>query len=316
MKKKDYETFKNDFMILLQAAMGEEFSLALCQVTKVNVGKLDTVHICKTSENETQKLNFYLQSLYAEYTDGKRLGDLVEEVKKLYLVKSRHPENVSCDGLGLYENVRKRILFRVINTERNEEFLSQIPHRNVVDLSIFYCILMIEGDGEIGTVRVDNQMMQRWGVSEETLFEDAKINMAKKMPVSCKSLFGLVEHLMKKDSCFNEIDWENVRNNGEPVVLTNSQGINGFGSVFYDGVLDKIARRMGADRLYIIPSSLHESLIFSDIHSSYSVRELKEMVTEVNRACVSEEDFLSDSVYVYQVDGKTFEIAKEEEAYV
>ena len=314
--KKDYRGFKKMFMEVLQKNLGDGFTLNVCQVTKVNVGKLDALNICKRSGEEKQRCNFYLQQLFSKYEQGDGLMELVDDVVEQYKIHGDYSKEISDDVFDSYQKVKNRILFRVINTERNQELLSETPHREVLDMSIFYCVLMAKNEREIGTVRVDDEMAKRWGVSEQTLFEDARKNTAEKMPALCTSISQMLMSLLEEGGCLHEIDWNAESYRGEPVVLTNCHGINGFGSVFYEGVLEKISRKMGVDRLYILPSSLHESIIIPDIPSFSSVEELRKMVMEVNGTCVSEEDFLSDSVYVYQADRKKLEIAKEEEAYV
>ena len=56
---------------------------------------------------------------------------------------------------------------------------------------------------------------------------------------------------------------------------------------------------------YVIPSSVHECLLVPE-NSRVSPEELCDMVSEVNRTVVSEDEVLSDSVY--HCDAKTLEL--------
>lgn len=56
-------------------------------------------------------------------------------------------------------------------------------------------------------------------------------------------------------------------------------------------------KRFGGD-LYILPSSVHEVIIL-DANGDHDVERLGDMVRDINRTVVSNEDFLSDDIYRY-----------------
>ena len=70
------------------------------------------------------------------------------------------------------------------------------------------------------------------------------------------------------------------------------------------GVMKAFARSMKCDGYYILPSSIHEVLLFPD--KSLSAQELKQMVVEVNATVVESEDKLTDSVYYYDCETDSF----------
>ncbi len=90
-------------------------------------------------------------------------------------------------------------------------------------------------------------------------------------------------------------EWEP---DGEPmIILTNRDKSNGAGVIFCDGILKKIHEKVGD--FYVLPSSIHEVIIVPEEYTEASTEDLREMVMEVNRTQVSEDDYLSDHVFKY-----------------
>ena len=56
---------------------------------------------------------------------------------------------------------------------------------------------------------------------------------------------------------------------------------------------------MKKETLTILPSSIHECLIINAEDEPKDIDELREMVKEVNETVVSDQDILSNNVYIY-----------------
>ena len=65
--------------------------------------------------------------------------------------------------------------------------------------------------------------------------------------------------------------------------------------------MDKIAEQVGSSSYYILPSSIHETIVVP-FNDGMNVDELKNMVHEVNSTQVVADEILSDNVYVYDYD--------------
>ena len=64
----------------------------------------------------------------------------------------------------------------------------------------------------------------------------------------------------------------------------------------FPDVLEEMCRILQCDRLYILPSSIHDAIVMPQ-DLGMSPEELQGMVKNVNKDCVTEEEYLSDSVY-------------------
>lgn len=86
----------------------------------------------------------------------------------------------------------------------------------------------------------------------------------------------------------------------------NPGKMNGAASIFYDEALAGLAEQVGTD-LFILPSSVHECIAVSTEMGTPEM--LAEMVQEVNGTQVSEEEQLSDHVYLFDARERKLSIA-------
>lgn len=80
-------------------------------------------------------------------------------------------------------------------------------------------------------------------------------------------------------------------------VLTNRRGIYGASCMLYRDIIKDFADQEETD-VIILPSSIHEVLLFPD-HLMFDHAFLCRTVQEINREDVSEEDVLSDRIYIF-----------------
>ena len=65
-------------------------------------------------------------------------------------------------------------------------------------------------------------------------------------------------------------------------------------------LLAEFAKEQDRD-LIILPSSVHELLLVPD-HGGYDIEALRDMVREINREVVAQEERLSDEIYFFRRD--------------
>lgn len=200
-----------------------------------------------------------------------------------------------------WANVQDNIEFRLVNTDRNKELLASCPHRDFFDLSLIYYIALA-GDG---AARVGNAMMQHWGITEEDLFIAGCKAMRINHPVGARSMVSVIQEV---DPGFAIEAPEDA----VPLyVLGDSSERFLSSAIVYSDAVEELAMKYKAD-IYIIPSSVHELLLapkFGEIDEMF----LLQMVWAVNRTQVSEEDFLSDNIYVFRHESGKFDIIRQPE---
>lgn len=176
----------------------------------------------------------------------------------------------------------KKIIASIVNAQKNEELLKTVPHRRLLDLAIIYRVMEKEEDGN-AFITINNIALKKLGLSEEELHTIAYKNTEEILPWESKELENMFWVVSNKERC-----------------------LGAFGSFVDMNLLKSIADEMNVTQIYILPSSLHETFIVPTIHS---VDYLKTVVEDANRNVLKEKDFLSDNVYIYDVDTNNISIA-------
>lgn len=325
----------NDFLSAMKEAvmdiMGEEFTVNINHVIKNNSIELDGLTIF----NEELKLtpNIYLNAYYEKYLEGEEIEDLANEVVGIYEDSMEEGEReVFCMPFELDE-MKPFIIFRLINKDKNSKLLQQVPYVPYLDLAITFHCLVKDNEEGIGTIRITNEHLEKWNINIEELKQFALINTPKLFPSKVRNMNEVIKDIFKKEmlemsspiwkeDSDKEMDSDENREDTaeqsaeemlesmfdgmdkhkseEMYVLTNTKGINGASCLLYPEVLKQVAEMLNAN-FYILPSSIHEVILVVD-NGSMNKSSLNEMVYEVNRTQVAEDEVLSDQVYYYDKD--------------
>lgn len=238
----------------------------------------------------------YMEKFYEEYKSGKTIGEIVYEITKIN-EKNKKEKSLDIDFLRDYEKVKKKLVWRLVNHERNKKRLEDIPHIPCMDLEmVFYCEMYDETLGNI-SILIQNEHCDLWKIDAEQIKEDAIENTQRILPAQCVHLSEVL--LCEK----NENTEEGM------YVLSNQHLTYGAAAMLYSGELEKFAEKKGCN-LYILPSSVHEVLIIPD-RGKEDPKMLMKMVRKINREMVSEEEILSDSVYYYDREKKEIRVLEE-----
>ena len=256
---------------------GEEVVLRTNKVLKNNGVELTALNVCRDVDEVSPTI--YLEPFYREYMNGRSYDDVMNDIYRLQLMRS-FENTLHIDDVVNEADVLDNIIVRLINRERNEKMLENIPYIEVKDLVIvFRRVVRLDDDG-VATTLVSRQDMKRWRVNIDTLYRKALENTERMFPVVKESIFETLR------SRYDNFEIQNIDMDDELFVLTNEMGINGATAMMYKGMLDECADMAGGD-IYILPSSIHE-ILFTRADSDRGEDELKELISEANRDAVSE----------------------------
>lgn len=244
----------------------------------------------------------YLNDYYEHFQEGDMtIQEVAEEI--CYEVRTHKESILQKTVLENFEEAKGRIVYRLVDYGRNRELLKQIPYIPYCDLAvIFYLIVETDENGRM-TALIHNRHMNIWKTDADTLYRLAADNTPRLLPPVLQSLTDVMKGITRKQTEdedkeeFMDNFLRNVVRCPSLYVLTNRDGIYGVAAVLYDGVLKRFAKEQESD-LVILPSSLHEVLLMPCMEGMAPAK-LQEMVREVNRTQLSEEEVLSDSVYLY-----------------
>lgn len=207
-----------------------------------------------------------------------------------------------------FENIRRNIVYRLINTERNRELLEDIPHIEFMDLSIIFRCILTEKELSSSSLLIYNMHLKLWDVTVEELYQIAGENTKKMEGYEIKTMTEVVQDIVKEEKP-DEYDYDECMKEfleSVPMyVLSNKNRIEGAACILYTNLIREFADEINSS-FYIIPSSVHECLLlpFENLDES---SEVKSMIKEINDKQVKPEEILSYSLYCYdKEEGKIY----------
>lgn len=303
-----YQKFIDQLLQQLKQSCGDDYFITMEGVLKNNGIVKDALVIRK--EGESISPNLYVQKYYELYCEKVNFRTIMEQIWEDYMFASENkPKDLPLDFS--YNNMEKRIFFRLIHKERNEAKLKNCPWVAYEDLAFTFHLLLSDKGMQVQSISISNKMLEKWEISCEELMEVAMRNTPVLFPPKLASLSCYMEYLLEnktvpdgENSIFdvNSVglkEIEQVLSCDETLPLTiisNNSGVNGAGVIFYDEVMSKISDFYEKD-IYILPSSIHECIVFPKEEENTDY--LLDMVREVNRTNVQEDEVLSDAVYLY-----------------
>ena len=297
------EVFADTVRAALDEHYGEGYCIEVMKVTKTNDVKLTGISIKETGCNIAPTI--YLNQVFEDYLKGRPVSDILKEIIAVY-DKNRVHEGFNVERIMDFEQVKDRLCMKLINSDRNKVFLSEVPSVPFHDLAVVFYILVNRDGSNMATVTVRNEMAAAWGVDADALYDIALKNSPVLMKGRVSSMMSVLSEFMDLGNPDMMYDMD-ISGNEAMYVASNSDRVNGSAVILYPGLLKDFADKIGTP-FFILPSSIHECL-FVPADERVSADVLRQMVHEVNEAEVAPDEVLSDSVYYYDPETDIFEIA-------
>lgn len=314
----EIKEFGNKICNALQEIMGDGYQAVYQEVVKNNEVCHHGVVISRTGSNVSPVL--YLDSAYREYEKGRPFGDIVYEIVNVYRHYAREV-NMDMEFFTQFEQVKSRILYKLVDRNSNQKLLSDIPYMEWNDLAlVFYYAFENECFGK-ATILIHNSHLKEWKVGIQLLYENAKTNMVRLLPEEMLPIGELLREFFEKEPpqkenteeqrLLKEIKEELASETKENprisiYVLSNRNRVFGAAALLYSEAMKRLADKLGKN-LIILPSSVHEVLLVPD--DGRNGREFfAGMVKDVNDTQVEPEERLSYNVYYYNRESERITI--------
>ena len=290
----EYREFLENVRKEVESRYDSNVSVTLNHVMKNNGTELDGITIMEKDKNIAPTI--YINSFYDRYREGVSLKAVVSEILRIYNL-NKNSININADYFENYENVRKTIVYKLVNYQKNKKLLEDVPYKRVLDLAVVFYCLIEQRKGVSATALIHNEHLRIWNVTEDEIYNDALKNTPVLLAGSIVPMSKILSEIAGTAPVDN--DEKVCEYTGEDIlyVLTNSSRVNGAACILYDNLLKKFANDVHSD-LYILPSSVHEVIIVPK-KNAFDKSELADMVREVNEQGVSQDEILSDNVYEY-----------------
>ena len=293
----NYNEFIESVKRLLTEKLSSSYEIVLKKVVKNNDVYRYGISAFPKVKGDHKKVSriVYLEDFYEEYNNEQN-GNLENITNELCCVLTdfTSPRFNEADYVDI-NKVKDRIIFELVNYEKNEKRLSDRPFIKIMDLAVIFAFVATDLGKDFGVVHITNEMAKQFGLNKEEIWNIAKINTPRLLKADIMPMSSFIPN----ENLYDEEE--------EMYILCNSKKTSGAGVILYDKILEELSSKLESD-LYILPSSIHETIVIR-ADEDKDVYALQEMVKSINNTVVSAEDILSDKVYHYIRSNKELKIA-------
>jgi len=278
-------------------AFGDAYTVAHCSYKKLGWGEQEA--LCIRKQGDAFAPVIPMETPYRKFLGGASIAELAGDAVEIYTQSAKYQGRDIRNATSFLndpESVRQRIFLHYVNTDQNRDMLAGLPHREILNLSLVYSILVKTEGSSSAFITINESVRQSYGWTEETLFQTAGRNMSRLFPATVTSLEQLVSKFAPDIEDAGQV-LESVKNGIPFTIVQNRHGFYGFSAIFYPGVLKSLAGKNGGS-LIVIPSSVHEAIIIQD-DGEMPAGEISGMIREINGTQLKQGEQLSDRAYLY-----------------
>lgn len=294
----DYKMFKECILEGLKERFGKDSQIEYVEVLKNNGIKLDGI-LLRKEKGITPTV--YVNDFYDEYEED--LEEIIDRMESL-IRNNTIREDYDVDSLIEFEKIKDRVVYKLINFDKNEDLLKTTPHKKFLDLAVVYYISLDDDCFEQASILINNSHLKLWEKNTDEIDELARYNAPRLLKPELKSMKETLEEMIRP-GCFDEDEefGDELFDDSDDCgmyVLTNEKKLFGASALLYDNVIKDFADKMKSG-LYILPSSVHEVIMVPEKFVNEASM-LDDMIVEVNETQVPKVDVLSDHSYYYSIE--------------
>lgn len=330
------EAFVENIIADLKEQLDPSLKIISREVEKFNGVKKNAINIIE--EGNPLSPTIYIDVFYEQYKTMKMsLNEVVNEIKDIYTRGCDERENyiLQAKKVSSFEAIKDEIKVKIATEEMNQSESETYPYAKKGDFKILPYIEFKCDEKAIGSARINENMLKKWGKSIDEVCDVAMSNYS----TSDYVLFDInaIIHEMMFEAMLDELNLneteleqyktmapkpENLLETSDSLegfdmcVLTNDARFNGANAILNENLLEKLFEKTGSD-FVIVPSSIHEVIIIPNLDNvPIGLEELPGIIAEINGNEVSPEERLSNKVYRYDsqrkevVDNFTYEQRK------
>lgn len=276
-------------------------------IPKTNGVVLTALVVISDSSNISPTI--YVDPFFEEYKAGYSLKMIIDEIERLYVKCNLEGAYFDIQQFLDYDNIKERLCMKLINAGKNKELLEQVPYRRFHDLAVVYYILLpnescLQG---IASIPVNNKMVEYWNVSEIDMYSMALKNTRHYFKYLVRPMEEVIMEIINEEpETLLEMGMLDLCDERIMYHASNNAKLYGASFILYNDLLEKFSSEHGD--FYILPSSVHELLFVPSSVADLDENGLCAMVQDINNNCLDEQEFLSDSIYLFHAETKLLEM--------
>jgi len=271
----------------------EGVNVSVHSAVKNNGVKLSGLSFSRKDRNASPTI--YMENYYQDYKNGADICDIGDRLIFMYR-ENDLGVNLDMSFFDSFDTVKDRLYIKLINRNKNEEFLKEVPYEGFLDLAIVAYVRVNEKKIGNGLIMVRNEHLKLWGCDAKTVLNTARTNTHDHDDYSIKHIMDVLSASAYKYLSENEMSKDDL----PMYVATNKNMINGAAVITMPDKLREYADVIGGD-YYVIPSSVHEVILLGKV-SKDGPYDMDGMIREINEAWLGPDDVLADHAYMYSKD--------------
>ena len=196
-----------------------------------------------------------------------------------------------------YEQVKENLFIRLINFEKNKTELENSFYKRNGDIALTLYMKISDEDGMMTSLKVPLKCVERWDLEKEDVFIAALKNTASMMPPKGYEWSKMLINPYYDGDDIYDSDYI-PRSDAMGNCLSTKQKTNGAVAIFYPGVAKEYCRKMDAEDIYLVFTSIHEVMIHNaeEVEPEDLLLVLKDTMKEMT---LRDDEVLTNHIYHY-----------------
>lgn len=204
-----------------------------------------------------------------------------------------------------YEQVKENLFIRLINFEKNKTELENSFYKRNGDIALTLYMKISDEDGMMTSLKVPLKCVERWDLEKEDVFIAALKNTASMMPPKGYEWSKMLINPYYDGDDIYDSDYI-PRSDAMGNCLSTKQKTNGAVAIFYPGVAKEYCRKMDAEDIYLVFTSIHEVMV----HNARMIgpEDLASVLDDTIKESTPEGDVLTKHIYYYNAETDQIEM--------
>jgi len=289
-----FKIFEKKIRKKVQAIIGDSAYVQIQDVFKSNNIIQRGMTILR--KGHTVLPTIFLEPFYERLVNGEDLDAIAREMLRLY-AKALPRSMIDMEFFKDFERVKSRIIFCLINRERNRDLLADIPHVEYLHFAVCFCYRYQHPELGDGMILIHNShIKEMWDVKVEELMQMANDNTPRLMPARITSIQNALSGVLD-DSELDRIKDTQMSMNRHLYILSNPLRHMGAATMLYPGIWTDVAAQLGGS-FYVLPCNVNEVLLMQD-NQHHSGEYLHREMVAINSKNAYKENILYDYAYYY-----------------
>lgn len=242
----EYELFKEvvaERIIDYLPPIFKNYKPEINKVNKVNASK-DALTVRDENAKNIPMPIVYLDEMYNEFAETEDLDSVLGNAATIIVTYAGMLDNVE-EKTNL-KNAGSKVIPNLISTEKNNAMLDDVPHVEILDMSVVYRIMIESIYGGYDSLLVSKDVLSEMEIPEDNLYDIAIKNMERMFPVE-------LNKIERKEDLAERVEIPEAL-----YYVSSKQRMYGAVYMLYEELLLQIANEMKCDEIFIIPFSIHE----------------------------------------------------------